>query len=65
MEVYFFKSTTKIGAIAFTLDQSGTNLPSNVGPWEHPKGTTFLAEWLADEVRKAINRDGYWVSAPQ
>jgi hypothetical protein len=65
MRVYLFLSTARIGTCAFTSDQSGANLPPDLGPWAHPRGASFATEgWLKDEVVIAIKQDGYHVQRP-
>jgi hypothetical protein len=66
MQVHLFRSTTQIGTIAFTADESGANLPPDLGPWEQPLGTSFAAEGLLkDKVAQAIKRDGHYIQRPK
>ena len=58
MSIYFFMSEPDHEKFGFTPDPAGANLPSEFAPWE-AAGSISIKSVLTDDVRAAIERDGF------
>jgi hypothetical protein len=77
MRVHIFRGPAD-HLYGFTADETGTNLPADVGPWTYWKtieinrgGQTLFSSFDVDEILDGLERDGHhikagspWVSAP-
>jgi hypothetical protein len=67
MVIYIFQSGYDRSRFAYTSDQGGTTLPTDLAPW-HPWGgqtaTTNITPNTAerdDRIKRAIETDGYYL----
>jgi hypothetical protein len=61
MRVYFFRSLVALTLSAFTIDEAGANLPSDVQPWALC-GASAAHELLPSFVREALTEDGFYLA---
>lgn len=65
MNLYIFNSTKDPNVLGFTVDQSGSNLPPDIGPWTASHGSVMPAgvKGVAYEpILAAIKRDGFYIA---
>jgi hypothetical protein len=56
-----FRSTTHPEIFGFTMDKTGANLPNEFAPWLRAGRIPVVVE-IADRVKEAIVRDGFYLS---
>jgi len=62
MHAYLFRSE-EANLFAFTLDKTGGNLPTELGPWRSAGGNLVPVSnnSLNDPVLRALKTDGYYI----
>jgi hypothetical protein len=62
MRIYVYASQLDPRIVGFTRDETGANLPSDLGPWdrEDVPGITVMTE-TGDPISDAVERDGFHV----
>jgi hypothetical protein len=62
MQIYLFASRLEPNLMAFTVDPTGANLPSNYGPWETAgTGAAVPVGPTADPVAREVARHGFFL----
>jgi hypothetical protein len=56
-----FQSTARPELFGFTMDLTGASLPNEFGPWLRAGRIPAVIE-IADRVKEAIVRDGFYLS---
>jgi hypothetical protein len=60
--IYIFVSDLRAGVRAFTADPTGTNLPTEYGPWHAVNGGRAMAIGSdQDPVARGVARDGFFL----
>ena len=66
MIIYRFRSQTEGGIMAFTIDVTGTNLPSAYEPWKPVGSSGLLSGHAGDPVAREIEEHGFFlISTPR
>jgi hypothetical protein len=63
MRIHVFISRTDPDVVAFTLNETGDNLPAALGPWyqEAIPGICVI-DVENDPITEAVRRDGYFIT---
>jgi hypothetical protein len=61
MDVWYF--TGRAGLRAVTLDETGSNLPEEHGPWQLLRNAVLPDGGSAGPVEEALNSGGYYLYA--
>ena len=66
MGIYLFRSGCVVEILAFTLDETGANLPSMYGPWTPNDGGLLPvgSDQMIDAVKNAFESQGYYLMVP-
>jgi hypothetical protein len=65
MDVYRFQSTKRLDVFGFTAEETGSNLPDDLGPWAPlesgavPTGSDVGA---SKPIVAAVKRDGFYLT---
>jgi hypothetical protein len=62
--IFVFFSSKDADVLAFTSDQSGSNLPLDYAPWKPAAegGAVLASGGGADPVTEAVRRDGFFLA---
>jgi hypothetical protein len=64
MTIYLYESIKDTQIKAFTVDESGANLPSEHGPWQRSGSGSVIATGNGtDPVSVLVKRSGYFIAA--
>jgi hypothetical protein len=63
MRIYVFVSLKDPNVLAFTLSETGENLPAALGPWcEEAISGVSVVDIANDPITEAVRRDGYFIA---
>jgi hypothetical protein len=63
MRIYVFVSRTDPDVVAFTLNETGDNLPATFGPWyQEAIPGIYVIDIENDPITEAVRRDGYFIT---
>jgi hypothetical protein len=62
MRIYVFAPQQDATLIGFTSDESGANLPDELGPWHQAELSGVVVIGVRDDpITQAVRRDGYFI----
>jgi hypothetical protein len=63
MRIYVFVSRKDPDVLAFTLSETGDNLPAALGPWyQEVIPGVYVIGIENDPISEAVHRDGYFIA---